>query len=262
MRHQERMRKKEEIINAKKEEEHREEEERRREEIHQRIAQQQRMQQLLQYQIQETLRNRIRDSANHHVELNQFHEYQEVTQEISELKDIGLIKLLRNETGFEPIDGEVNVIDFVNENKTDNIAFKVGERYYLVNRSRFHDMISLGLKDNAVFYGCSCEIEGNWTNPQTWAMLQHVVLVKPIYINVQHLGLPIRYVTLTDIRAVLDSEYNFFQITKPEDYNIIPSFVSDNILNHGIGSMSGIHCQSGQEDIIYSIETFTPEIIE
>jgi hypothetical protein len=69
-------------------------------------------------------------------------------------------------------------------------------------------------------------------------------------------------VTLTDIRAVLDSEYNFFQITKPEDYNIIPSFVSDNILNHGIGSMSGIHCQSGQEDIIYSIETFTPEIIE
>ena len=63
---------------------------------------------------------------------------------------------------------------------------------------------------------------------------------------------------MKDIYAILEGEHNYFIIEKPADYTIIPSFASDNVLNHGIGSMSGLHCQDGQSDIVYTIKTFTP----
>ena len=72
------------------------------------------------------------------------------------------------------------------------------------------------------------------------------------------MGLPVRYVLFKDIQAVLDSDTAFFCIEKPENPVYIPSFASDNVLNHGIGSMSGVHCQDGQSDIIYQIKKFKP----
>jgi len=106
-----------------------------------------------------------------------------------------------------------------------------------------------------------CEIENDWTDPKTWALLNHVVILDTIYFNVQHLGLPIRYVTLDNIRGIIHPKaiHNYYLIEKPKDYVVIPSFASDNILKHGIGSMSGIHCQTGQEDTIYVIKKFTPD---
>ena len=144
-----------------------------------------------------------------------------------------------------------------------NIVFKFGERFYLVDKSRLHDMCSLGRRDNSIFYGCMCEIENDWTNPQTWNLLNHVVILDTIYFNMQHLGLPIRYVNLDNIRGLLHPNltHSYYVIEKPKDYVIIPSFASDNVLKHGVGSMSGIHCQTGQEDTIYVIKKFTPNFI-
>jgi hypothetical protein len=119
-------------------------------------------------------------------------------------------------------------------------------------------MIQIGQPDNSLFYGCMCEIDGDWTQPHTWALLQPNVITNPIYYNIQQLGLPIRYVYLDDILQVLAGTHHYFSIEKPEDYNIIPSFASDNVLNHGIGSMSGLHCQEGQSDVVYRIKRFTP----
>jgi hypothetical protein len=179
------------------------------------------------------------------------------------LEDIGHIDIHKEETGFDPIEGEVNLAEFVEMDKKNNIVFKFGDRYYLVDKSRFHDMSSLGRKDNSIFYGCMCEIENDWTNPQTWNLLNHVVILDTIYFNMQHLGLPIRYVNLDNIRGILHPslEHSYYVIEKPKDYLIIPSFASDNVLKHGVGSMSGIHCQTGQEDTIYVIKKFTPNFI-
>ena len=179
------------------------------------------------------------------------------------LEDIGSIDIPVGETGFDPIEGEVKLTDFIEIDKANNIVFKFGERYYLVDKSRLHDMCSLGRRDNSIFYGCMCEIENDWTNPQTWNLLNHVVILDPIYFNMQHLGLPIRYVNLDNIRGLLHPNltHSYYVIEKPKDYVIIPSFASDNVLKHGVGSMSGIHCQTGQEDTIYVIKKFTPNFI-
>jgi len=196
------------------------------------------------------------------VSIDQFEPFEIPDQEIVvNLQDAGEIALPRNEVGFEPIEGDVNIVDFVNENVNDNIVFKVGERYYLANKSRINSMIQIGEKDNSIFYGCTCEIVGDWTSPQTWALLQHTVIINPKYFNIQQLGLPVRYVPLSDIETILQGNLNYFSIERPDDYTYMASFASDNVLNHGIGSMSGLHCQGGQEDIIYTIKKFTPRII-
>jgi hypothetical protein len=156
--------------------------------------------------------------------------------------------------GYDMIEGDLNINQYIHSNKEDNIAFKVGENYYLTNKSIIKTMINLGEKDNALYYGCSCEIKDDWTRPETWAMLDQVVVNNPIYFHIQHLGLPIRYVLFKDILAVLESDMQIFCVEKPNNPVVIPSFASDNVLNHGIGSMSGVHCQDGQRDIIYQIK--------
>lgn len=181
------------------------------------------------------------------------------------LEDAGVIQINKNESGFEPINGEVIIKEFIEEDPENNIVFKFCKRYYLVDKSRIHNMAALSLKDNSIFYGCTCEIEMDWTNPQTWNLLNHVVMLNPIYFNMQHLGLPIRYVNLNSVQSILyphQKKHNYYVIEKPEDYVVIPSFASDNVLKHGIGSMSGLHCQSGQTDTIYTLKKFTPEFIE
>jgi hypothetical protein len=213
--------------------------------------------QQLQIQEQQQLIERINQ------EVDQFDEERIEIPEKERIEDMGLIDVLKEETGFDPIEGEVKLTDFIEMDKINNVVFKFGDRYYLVDKSRLNNMVSLGMKDNSIFYGCSCEIEDDWTNPHTWNLLNYVVILDPIYFNVQHLGLPIRYVNLNDIRAVLSTgaSHSYYVIEKPIDYVIIPSFASDNVLKHGVGSMSGIHCQTGQEDTIYVIKKFTPNFI-
>jgi len=239
----------------------------------------QQRQQQFQQQFRQNIESRQQEQINAGEELRRLHEQQQQSVDTRtydqfgdedqdmpreyRLEDVGIIEISKDEMGFDPIEGDVNVIDFINQNTKDNIVFKFGGRFYLVDKSRLHNMSSLNLKDNSVFYGCMCEIESDWTNPHTWALLNHVVILDPIYFNLQHLGLPIRYVNLNNIRGIIhpNAEHSYYVIEKPEDYVVIPSFASDNILKHGIGSMSGIHCQSGQEDTIYVIKKFTPKIV-
>ena len=173
-----------------------------------------------------------------------------------EVKEGIIIKA--GEMGYDMIEGDLNINNYIYSNVGENIAFKVGENYVLTNKTIIRTMVNMGEKDNAIFFGCTCEIKDDWTRPETWAMLQHVVVNDPVYFNIQHIGLPIRYVSLKDIMAVLESDMSFFYIERPENAEYIPSFASDNILNHGIGSMSGVHCQDGQRDIIYRIKKFKP----
>uniref|UniRef100_A0A6C0KJE5 EF-hand domain-containing protein n=1 Tax=viral metagenome TaxID=1070528 RepID=A0A6C0KJE5_9ZZZZ len=168
------------------------------------------------------------------------------------------IVIKASEMGYDMIEGDLNINNYIYSNMGENIAFKVGENYFLTNKTIIRTMVNMGEKDNAIFFGCTCEIKDDWTRPETWAMLQHVVVNDPAYFNIQHIGLPIRYVLLKDIMAVLESDMSFFYIERPENAQYIPSFASDNILNHGIGSMSGVHCQDGQRDIIYRIKKFKP----
>ena len=212
-------------------------------------------------QVQIQQQQQLIESMNQGVD--QFNENEPVIPDKYRLEDIGSIDIPVGETGFDPIEGEVKLTDFIEIDKANNIVFKFGERYYLVDKSRLHDMCSLGRRDNSIFYGCMCEIENDWTNPQTWNLLNHVVILDTIYFNMQHLGLPIRYVNLDNIRGLLQPNltHSYYVIEKPKDYVIIPSFASDNVLKHGVGSMSGIHCQTGQEDTIYVIKKFTPNFI-
>jgi len=173
-----------------------------------------------------------------------------------EVKEGIIIKL--SEKGYDMIEGDLNINKYIFENPGENIAFRIGETYFLTNRTIIKTMVNIGEKENAIFYGCSCEIKDDWTRIETWARLDQVVISDIPYFNVQHLGLPVRYVLFKDILALLQSDYNCFYIEKPDPPNYIASFVSDNILNHARGSMSGVHCQDGQRDIIYRIKKFRP----
>jgi len=208
------------------------------------------MQQL--QQLQANLRNHIRQS-----QLNRSVDQLDDAPPPPPLDELGEIEVSDQEEGYDPIEGNIAVLTFIKENPDDGIVFRCGDSYYLASKDRIRSMIQLGEKDNSLFYGCMCEIDGDWTQPQTWALLQPTVITNPIYYNIQQLGIPIRYVYLDEIKQVLDGTHHFFSIEKPEDYNIIPSFASDNVLNHGIGSMSGLHCQEGQMDVVYRIKRFT-----
>jgi hypothetical protein len=177
------------------------------------------------------------------------------------IEHIGEIPFSQEQDGYDPVDGNVNVITFLEEEPADRIAFKCGESYYLASRERIKNMINLENSENALFYGCVCELQGDWTLIETWALLEPTVISNPVYYNIQQLGLPIRYVYLDDVKQVLESNYRFFSVERPEDFQIIPSFASDNILNHGIGSTSGSHCQDGQADGVYRIKSFDTVIL-
>jgi hypothetical protein len=179
----------------------------------------------------------------------------EIPHELQEKEGI-VIRL--SEKGYDMIEGDLNIHKYIFENPAENIAFRIGDTYFLTNRTIIKTMVNMGEKDNAIFYGCSCEIRDDWTRIETWARLDQVVISDIPYFNVQHLGLPVRYVLFKDILALLNSDYNCFYIDKPEGSQYIASFVSDNILNHARGSMSGVHCQDGQRDIIYRIKKCRP----
>lgn len=181
---------------------------------------------------------------------------QEQGQEPEPLPSAGALDIDPAAEGFDVIDGNVNVVNYIEEDKEDHVAFRIGDTYYLASRKQIRSMINQGEKGNSLFYGCLCEIEDNWTLPATWALLEHTVITNTIYFNIQQLGLPIRYLTLNDIMKVLDGHGNYFLIEKPMDEMFFPSFASDDILNHGIGSMSGAHCQEGQMDIVYAIRRY------
>jgi hypothetical protein len=178
------------------------------------------------------------------------------------LEDAGIIPMKRSELGFDVIDGDVNIENYIKQNVNDNIAFKIHDSYYLSKKSQIVTMLNQGKPDNAIFYGCMCAIVGDWTTPETWALLEPMVIYNEPYFNIQQLGLPVRYVKLYEIAALLGGDTNYFIIEKSENSKQVPSFASDAVLNHGIGSMSGLHCQGGQADIIYHLKKYQPEFVD
>lgn len=177
------------------------------------------------------------------------------------LEDAGVIDMCNNELGFDAIEGDINIFEYINADKNDNLAFKIGHGYYLTKKSQIMTMINRGQPGNSIFYACTCAIIGDWTTPDTWSLLDSAVNYNESFFNIQHIGLPIRYVRLNDIACALGGTENYFLIEKHPDAKPFPSFASDNVLNHGLGSMSGNHCQDGQEDFIYDIKTFSPSVI-
>ena len=226
-----------------------------------RELQQQQQQMILQMQmnqieqLQEQLRQRTRNNQ-YDSGIDQFD-----NNTTLELEDIENTTVSKTAEGYDPVEGNINIIKFIKDDPGDRIAFQCGESYYLASKQRIKSMILLENSENALFYGCACEIDGDWTQIETWALLEPTVIVDTVYYNIQQLGLPVRYVKLNDIKKVLTSRYHFFLIERPTDFQLIPSFASDNVLNHGIGSTSGSHCQDGQADGIYTIKSFDPVVL-
>jgi len=210
---------------------------------------------ILQQQLQriQTLQHQFREH------LRKKHEEQHINQlddGESVLESAGKLEISPDTEGFEVIEGNVNIIKYIEEDKEDHISFQIGHAYFLASKKQIRSMINQGDKGNSLFYGCLCEIEDDWTLPTTWALLEQTVITNTIYFSMSQLGLPIRYVNLKEIIKVLNSADNYFLIEKPKDEMLFPSFASDDILNHGMGSMSGSHCQDGQMDIIYVIKRY------
>lgn len=203
--------------------------------------------QRLQHQFREHLRQK-------HLQQNQ--EVDQLGEGEPTLECAGPLEIDPTAEGFEVIEGNVNVVRYIEEDKEDRVAFRVGDSYYLASKTQIRSMINQGEKGNSLFYGCLCEIEDDWTLPTTWALLEHTVITNTLYFNIQQLGLPIRYLDLKDVMKVLNGTDNYFLIEKPKEEMVFPSFASDDILNHGIGSMSGSHCQDGQTDIVYIIKRY------
>jgi len=111
-----------------------------------------RRQLLLLQQLQTNLREHIRQ----HVSIDQLS---------TTLPDIGTIEIKESDEGYDPIEGNIRVLTFLKNNTEDGIVFRCGDSYYLASKDRIRSMIQSGEKDNSLFYGCMCEIEGDWTQP-------------------------------------------------------------------------------------------------
>jgi hypothetical protein len=238
-----------------------EEEQRRREQRNLEEENQQRQQIVLQMQLQQI--DHVQEALRQCTRNNQFNEGidQFENNTTLDLEHIDGLTISQEDEGYDPIEGNINIVEFIKQDPIDHVAFKCGEGYYLASKDRIKSMIQLENSENALFYGCACELFGDWTQIETWTLLEPTVIVDPVYYNIQQLGLPIRYVYLNDIKKVLISKYQYFKVERPEHFQIIPSFASDNVLNHGIGSTSGSHCQDGQADGIYKIKSFDPKIM-
>ena len=177
-----------------------------------------------------------------------------------EIKDISLqedtlknIYITQKSTSDDPVEGLVNVGEYIKEDK-DNVVFYFINKFYTLTRDRLKVMIDLSDKEkketnNSIVFICK---EAGEKLHITKDLLKDELP----YFKLKSIGL-YGIVPAGQIKSIIDSEQQYFLIS---DTGLkAPSVVSYPIYAvPGANIVSGSHCQEGQSEVIYKVNTFTP----
>lgn len=148
-------------------------------------------------------------------------------------------------TWFDPIMQEeetVNIKDYLSESPN-NIVIAYGpelSQFFFTDRDKFARQ-----KDDATFFACK---DVDTLRPS------NIIRSKPLY-DLKFIGLIDGGFCDVSVMTAKPTHQVFAIDSTDKTY---PSFVSDNVLNHGADFVSGLHCQAGQERRVTILIAATP----
>jgi hypothetical protein len=154
------------------------------------------------------------------------------------------------ETAYDVIEGDVNLINYLKEDKN-NCAFYFNSNFYLSNKEQIQKMMDFNEPDNEVVYKC---------NQASGSIAQNNVDTTKVFFRLRKIGLPLDYLPLGMLQTLIQLPNQYFIIEKTNDS--LDSVVSNNVLYHEAEWVSASHCQEGQGGKIYIIKILNPQIQE
>ena len=157
------------------------------------------------------------------------------------------IKITPQETGFDLIEGEINLIDYIKENNK-NCTFYYGNNWYLSNKEQIKKMMEYNEPDNEVVYKC---------NQASGSLRPENVDTTKVFFRLRKIGLPLDYLPLGMMQTLIESPNQYFIIETTNDK--LDTVVSNNVLFHSQEWIGASHCQEGQGGKICIIKILNPE---
>ena len=144
-------------------------------------------------------------------------------------------------TAFEPIEGEVEVGKFINEDKS-NLVFKLGEAFYGINKEQIRPIYE---NNDEIVYCCK-EI-GTSIVPRR----ENVDMDNP-YFNMNKIGIISGIVKRDYIIKILDDTTNqLYELIKTEQECVAST--TGQMLGTNPNAVSADHCQEKSDKVIYEI---------
>ena len=151
-------------------------------------------------------------------------------------------------TAFEPIEGEVEVGKFINEDKS-NLVFKLGESFYGINKEQIRPIYE---NDDEIVYCCK-EI-GTSIVPRR----ENVDMDNP-YFNMNKIGIISGIVKRDYIIKILgDTTNQLYELIKTEQ-ECVASTTAHIFSDDPERAVSADHCQERSDKVIYDIQIIKEE---
>lgn len=169
-------------------------------------------------------------------------------------------KLKRDESG-KPLKEKIVIPAYpakeriIAQDKTDLIAFKLGESFYLSKRS----ILSNRLVNNSTLYECNTVTTGHKPTKE-------MVIPDSKIFNIKIIGVPSNPIFFKYLSFILNKRYNMFEIvnTDKKAVSMVSKYIYDTLGTQAIVSVvSAAHCQEGQDAQLAKLNiinyTFTAE---
>jgi hypothetical protein len=171
-------------------------------------------------------------------------------------------KLKRDESG-KPLKEKIVIPAYpakeriIAQDKTDLIAFKLGESFYLSKRS----ILTNRLVNNSTLYECNTVTTGHKPTKE-------MVIPDSKIFNIKIIGVPSNPIFFKYLSFILNKKYNMFEIvnTDKKAVSMVSKYIYDTLGTQAIVSVvSAAHCQEGQDAQLAKLNiinyTFTSETI-
>jgi len=165
------------------------------------------------------------------------------------------ITITNQEEGFDIIEGEVNIKNYMKEDPG-NIALYYSDHWYLTNKNIIQNMIDTTKPDNQIVYKCNTASGYLGDNNDR---VNNVDKTKK-YFRLRNIGL-YDYMPYDYIEYLINNTTNKYYIVEATN-ETLPSVVSDNVINHQGSWVSASHCQDGQSGKVYILKILKPNFQE
>lgn len=161
------------------------------------------------------------------------------------------IKINNSDEGFDVIDGDRNVLEYLDESP-DNVVFIINttsgsNKYFLTSKEQLQTIIQ---DKTNIHYKCLK------MGPQLLYIPSKDVIKDQPLLKMTSLGLPIQYVFLKEMKRVLESDKQIYLISN-EPVEKFKAVASHDILDQDENMASGAHCQYVEGYPLHSIYTLT-----
>ena len=160
------------------------------------------------------------------------------------------ININSDATYEDPLEGEVNIQSYLNEDKSNNIVFCINNFFFTSTKDILKRSIDLSDKGNAIVFICDKVYE------RSFNITKDLLRDETPYFRLRAIGPFGGIVPAEQIKSIVNSNEQYFLITDTGDK--APSVASYSVYAAGGELASASHCQEGQNETIYKIDIFIP----